>query len=205
MTSDAKTQGPADTGRHSPQLRAVGALLPTPVVNDMGEGKSVEVWDGWTADLKARHGNGNGHGASLAVEAARSSEPASDAPWGPYAAAVARWEAVTGQPAPTATERNWHAWRQRRAKRFASRAPIGHRGSVRSLLDPPPRRLSAAFVEWMMGLPAGHVTGVPGVGRNQQLKALGNGVVPQQAALAVGELLAEAPGHVRDRLGLSGL
>jgi DNA (cytosine-5)-methyltransferase 1 len=35
-----------------------------------------------------------------------------------------------------------------------------------------------------MGLPAGHVTGVPGLSRNDQLKALGNGVVPQQAAYA---------------------
>lgn len=36
-----------------------------------------------------------------------------------------------------------------------------------------------------MGLPAGHVTDVPGVTRNDQLKCLGNGVVPQQAAAAV--------------------
>lgn len=35
-----------------------------------------------------------------------------------------------------------------------------------------------------MGLPAGWVTDVPGLPRNAQLKALGNGVVPQQAALA---------------------
>lgn len=46
-------------------------------------------------------------------------------------------------------------------------------------------RLSPAFVEWMMGLPAGHVTGVPGIPRGAQLKALGNGVVPQQAAAAL--------------------
>jgi DNA (cytosine-5)-methyltransferase 1 len=37
----------------------------------------------------------------------------------------------------------------------------------------------------MQGLPAGHVTAVPGVSRNDQLAALGNGVVPQQAALAL--------------------
>ena len=37
----------------------------------------------------------------------------------------------------------------------------------------------------MMGLPAGHVTAVPGVNRNAQLKALGNGVVPQQAIAAL--------------------
>ncbi|MGA5869298.1 DNA cytosine methyltransferase [Streptomyces cinereoruber] len=47
------------------------------------------------------------------------------------------------------------------------------------------RRLSPAFVEWLMGLDAGHVTEVPGLTRTQQLKALGNGVVPQQAEAAI--------------------
>lgn len=42
-----------------------------------------------------------------------------------------------------------------------------------------------------MGLPDGHVT-APEIGltRNEMLKALGNGVVPQQAAAAVRWLLA---------------
>ncbi len=40
-----------------------------------------------------------------------------------------------------------------------------------------------------MGLPIGWVTDVPGLSRNAQLKALGNGVVPQQCALAVPALL----------------
>lgn len=53
-------------------------------------------------------------------------------------------------------------------------------------------RLSPRFVEWMQGLPAGHVTDVPDLSRNAQLKALGNGVVPQQAALAIWTLLAVA-------------
>lgn len=43
-----------------------------------------------------------------------------------------------------------------------------------------------------MGLPAAHVTDVPGLSRNAQLKALGNGVVPQQAAVAVSYLLGSA-------------
>lgn len=54
-------------------------------------------------------------------------------------------------------------------------------------------RLSTPFVEWMMGLPAGHVTAVPELTRTQQLKALGNGVVPQQAAAAI-RLLADRAG-----------
>ena len=47
------------------------ALLPTPVVNDMGRGKTPEEWDSWTDEMKGRHGNGNGHGPSLAIEIAR--------------------------------------------------------------------------------------------------------------------------------------
>ena len=80
--------------------------------------------------------------------------------FGPYTAAIARWEAVIGRPAPSPTE-------------------PGSNGRP---------RLSSAFVEWMMGLPDGHVTGV-GIPRNAQLKALGNGVVPAQAALALSLLL----------------
>ena len=53
-------------------------------------------------------------------------------------------------------------------------------------------RLSPAFTEWMMGLPEGWVTDVPGLSRNAQLKALGNGVVPQQAAMALRLLLDRA-------------
>ena len=43
----------------------------------------------------------------------------------------------------------------------------------------------------MMGLPEGHVTG-RGLPRSQELKMLGNGVVPQQAALALA-ILAPVP------------
>ena len=38
---------------------------------------------------------------------------------------------------------------------------------------------------WLMALPAGWVTDVPGITRNDQLKALGNGVVPPQCAAAL--------------------
>ena len=49
-------------------------------------------------------------------------------------------------------------------------------------------RLEPRFVEWMMGLPAGWVT-ESGLSRTAELKALGNGVVPQQAAYAISRLL----------------
>lgn len=78
-----------------------------------------------------------------------------------YGPAIHRWEHITGRPAPCPTE-------------------PGRLGN---------RRLSPAFVEWMMGLPAGWVTAVPGIPRKDQLKILGNGVVPQQAHHAYGLLL----------------
>ena len=53
------------------------------------------------------------------------------------------------------------------------------------------RGLSPKFVEWMMGLPEGWVTDPAiGISRNDQLKALGNGVVPQQATAALRDMLA---------------
>ena len=51
-------------------------------------------------------------------------------------------------------------------------------------------RLSAPFTEWMMGLPTGWITDVPGVSWCDQLKACGNGVVPQQAVAALRDMLA---------------
>lgn len=77
--------------------------------------------------------------------------------WGKYAPAIARWEKVVG-PAPAPTEPN------------RSGRP----------------RLAAAFAEWMMGLPAEHVTNPTiGLSRIGQLKAIGNGVCPQQALAAL--------------------
>ena len=46
-------------------------------------------------------------------------------------------------------------------------------------------RLSAVFTEWLMGLPDGWVTDTPGLTRTAMLRALGNGVVRQQAAHAI--------------------
>nr|WP_245981178.1 DNA cytosine methyltransferase [Streptomyces reniochalinae] len=59
---------------------------------------------------------------------------------------------------------------------------------------PPPTddagRLSPRFVEWMQGLEDGWVTATPGLGRPAQLTALGNGVIPRQAAQALQFLTA---------------
>lgn len=164
------TNGAGAHGDGGNDLRTAVSLLPTPAVNDMGASYTPETWDAWTERMKAAHGNGNGHGASLHIEALRVAEEQPLTPltamgavdFGPYTAAIARWEAVLGRPAPAPTE------------------PTGKGGA---------HRLSPRFVEWMMGLPDGWVTDVPGTSRNDQLKALGNGVVPQQAAAAVRHLL----------------
>jgi len=81
--------------------------------------------------------------------------------WGKFEPAIRRWEKTLGRPSPLPTK------------------PDGKDGA---------HRLSSAFTEWMMGLPQGWVTGV-GLTRNEELKACGNGVVPQQAELALRILL----------------
>lgn len=70
-------------------------------------------------------------------------------------------------------------------RRFTSRCEM-HLQPVPNPLDQD-GKLSALFVEYMMGLPKGWVTDT-GLSRAQQLKMLGNGVVPQQAEYAL-ELL----------------
>jgi len=52
------------------------------------------------------------------------------------------------------------------------------------------QRLNPKFSEWMMGLPDGWVTEIVS-GRSHQLRILGNGVVPQQAAYAFHLLTGE--------------
>jgi DNA (cytosine-5)-methyltransferase 1 len=61
----------------------------------------------------------------------------------------------------------------------------------------PQYSLNPAFVEWLMGLPVGWVTDVPGLTSNQMLRLLGNGVVWQQGAAALTYLLDQAPAFVR--------
>lgn len=84
--------------------------------------------------------------------------------FGDYTPAIERWEQILGRPAPEPT--------------------------TPSKTGKP--QLSTPFVEWMMGLPEGHVTSPEiGISRARQLKALGNGVVPQQAEYAIRLLLGK--------------
>jgi len=82
--------------------------------------------------------------------------------WGRYADAITRWEHITARPAP---------------------APA-------LLTDAEGPRPAPAFVEWLMGLPTGWVTDSGGLTQNQQITALGNGLLPLQAVSALSLLAA---------------
>mgnify|MGYP005820083769 CR=1 FL=1 len=128
--------------RGGSSTETVGLLLPTSRAREPG---STSDGHGYGLSLNEAVGCGNGRIQDLGI----------------YAAAIARWEALT-RPAPPP-------------------AQPSRRGTP---------QLSPAFSEWMMGLPEGHVTGVPGLSRGDMLKILGNGVVPQQAEAALRFLLA---------------
>lgn len=81
--------------------------------------------------------------------------------WAKFEPAIRRWEKALNRPAPAPT------------------IPDGKDGA---------HRLSSKLTEWMMGLPEGWITDC-GLTRNEELKAAGNGVVPQQAYLALQILL----------------
>lgn len=115
----------------------------------------------WTSSGLVRLGD-----LALAVAADRAQAPqtnmsnTSEIAWGQYEAAIRRWEVATGKTAPYPVER-------------------GTRGQP---------RLAAAFSEWLMGLPKGFVTDL-NLPYGAQHRALGNGVVPQQAVAALWQLV----------------
>lgn len=80
--------------------------------------------------------------------------------WAPYGNSINRWECITGRTAPFPVEP------------FPGSLP----------------RVSLRFVEWMMGIPDGWVTDLP-LSYEDRARILGNGVVPQQAAYAIRDLL----------------
>lgn len=79
-----------------------------------------------------------------------------DVDWGIYEPAIRRWERILGRPVPAPTVLNTRGGPQ----------------------------LSPYLDEWLMGLPAGHITGVPGLTVRQMLRLCGNGVMPLQAETA---------------------
>jgi DNA (cytosine-5)-methyltransferase 1 len=85
--------------------------------------------------------------------------------WADFEPAIRRQEALSGREAPIPTE-------------------LGPKGG---------RRLTARFAEWLMWIPDGWVTAVPGLTRSQQLQRIGNGAVPDQAEAAYAYLLSRLP------------
>ena len=159
----------------------INDLLPTPIVRDYKDGSAEVLRDGEVqVDTVARaiFNSGEvllGTPRTSSANAATTKQIDAGAPksrledqvelpttsWGKFQPAITRWEQVLGRPAPAPTK------------------PDGKDGS---------HRLSSAFTEWMMGLPEGWITGV-GLTRVEELKACGNGVVPQQAEMALRMLL----------------
>ena len=161
------------------------SLMPTPVVNDMGAGKSVDQWEALTAKWQAKFGN-NGHGNSLSIEVAKLLPTPAASGNG-----LARNE-TSGRSNPDSKH---HAGRTlddvRVLDAWGKYAPaIDRWANVIDRPAPDPTdgqgRLNPALVEWMMGYPEGWTEGVS---RTGQLKALGNAIVPHQAAAAWGHLL----------------
>jgi DNA (cytosine-5)-methyltransferase 1 len=114
-------------------------------------------------DAPADHGHRRRHLVAVPAPSDQNSEPErGEVSWGVYTPAVRRWEQVLGRPAPFPTQPGRHG------------RPV----------------LAPAFVEWLQGLEPGWVTGLE-LPRTAQLRALGNGVVPHQAAHAVALLLAD--------------
>jgi len=97
----------------------------------------------------------------------------SDTDWGKFEPVIRAWEEILGRPAPNPT------YQTHEDKRH---------------------ELNPVFVEWMMSLPEGWVTG-HGLKPVEELKMLGNGVVPLQAELALRSLLGldEMPERERER------
>lgn len=175
LSRDAEDRGEGDAGywerraargkTASPPLGAAIALLPSPRGRDglggPGHGINMQGGIGLPAALNllpSPHGsdarNGRPNQGIASGDIALSSAVIGER-FGKYAAAVARHADVMGALPPEPIE-------------------IGPKGG---------RRLAAAFSEWMMMLPAGHVTSV--LDRGPALERCGNGVVPLQAATAL--------------------
>ncbi|MDO5535855.1 MAG: hypothetical protein Q4F65_14555 [Propionibacteriaceae bacterium] len=171
MNSAKNTASPAQLARNSLALDCIEHLLPTPRATDGTKGgpnqrgSSGDLMLPSAVNLLPTPLVGSTSAASHGQISGQYREQMAQAlnRWGDYGPAIARWEAVAGRRAPDPTE-------------------PGPKGNP---------RLSPRFVEWLMGLDAGHVSGVPDLTRNAQLKALGNGVVPQQAAAATRAFLAD--------------
>ena len=132
------------------------------VINDLFP--TPKALDGIKGNLKTSQEHRDaGHFVDLTNVAIDLAQEETKLSWGKFEPAIRRWEAVLGREAPAPT------------------LPDGKEGN---------HRLNSRFTEWMMGLPDGWITDT-GLTRNDELKACGNGVVPQQAEYALRILLQD--------------
>ena len=183
-TPEAKALNKGKGGYANVRETVVNDLMPTPIVRDYKDGSAAQMRDGKTSVYTvARAIFNSGEVLLPTTRTSMANGPTQkeialgnpktrietevmlgETSWGKFEPAIRRWEQTLGRPAPLPTN------------------PDGKDGA---------HRLSSKFTEWMMGLPEGWVTGV-GLTRNEELKACGNGVVPQQAELALRLLLANS-------------
>ena len=172
-------------GGHGPTLAdEVEHLLPTPTTTQRGTDANLDTRKGARANLHnvavgmlptpsvadatgGHERRGGARGDELLLKGLAKEGHLSR--FGDYAPAIASHEHLAGRPAPDPTE--------------PAAKLLNRHGNPR--MNP---RLSVRFVEWMMCLPDGWVTDVPGVTRNEQLALLGNGVAPPQAVAALRHL-----------------
>lgn len=148
---------------------AAGRLFPTPQASDKDRGPDLARFD--------REGSG-GPDLTTTVERLLPTPVASDAHGSRRATArTDDWSSNEGTTLLDA---------MRLHPTFGPYAmAVAHHMAVTDRIPPPPvdgsSRLNPAFVEWMMMLPEGWVTGID-LSRTAQLRVLGNGVVWKQAA-----------------------
>ena len=177
-TVEQKAANKGKGGYANVRETVVNDLMPTPVASEGTKApaqqtsdtksKTGQVWLSNVAkDMEplptptASDWKGANHSGSGSASSRSIATVVEQTNWGKFEPAIRRWEETIGRPAPAPTK------------------PDGKDGA---------HRLSSAFTEWMMGLPDGWITDC-GLSRNDELKACGNGVVPQQAELALRILL----------------
>lgn len=162
---------PSEKRRDNPSITTVDIYfedevkaLPTPTVSLCKGSDSPKEWDRKTVQLSAVSVHFPDEREAQLQNQDVEDPKDREVEWGEYEPAIRRWEALHGEaPKPVEPNRNGKP------------------------------RLTTTFVEWMMGLPPGHVTDVPGIARGKQIQILGNGVVPQQAEAALRMILQRIP------------
>lgn len=184
-TQDTDAPVPSQLKRNTIPLNTLVVTLPTPNTMDTlparsGEAREKALRRGGETSRRESTGNlreeiahlptvdtngDNRRTSSFSNDGNNFYDIVKDNQWGKYAEAIHRWEHTRGVPAPDPT--------------------VVSPSTGRPVLSP-------MFTEWMMGLPTGWITDVPGITRTEAIRACGNGVVPQQAAAALRELLQDA-------------